>query len=188
GSEKCENDRGSAGPRKLYADQSSCIIVFVSSEETVPRIMMHKDLTDEEILTYLCKLNIEEKDANQLIKLLGDWIKDLKIYGYWIKEGMIRIHKIVFYSIENDFHQTQIMKGELNHAIGNVIVKELVKNEKIEYDEFIKLVNNKEIADKLIQANVFSYNLENNFVTFQSRTKEIFVKENLRGVFSYSKQ
>ncbi|CAI2191227.1 6313_t:CDS:2, partial [Funneliformis geosporum] len=155
-------------------------------------ILDNINLTDEEILIYLCKLNIEEKDANQLIELLGDWIKDLKIYGYWIKEGMTlkdkKIHKIVFYSIENDFHQAQIMKSEVNHAISNVIVDELVKNEKIEYDEFIKLVNNKEIADKLIQANVFSYNLENNFVTFQSRTKEIFVKENLRGVFSYSKQ
>ena len=27
---------------KLYADQSSCIIVFVSSEGTVPRMMMRK--------------------------------------------------------------------------------------------------------------------------------------------------
>ncbi|CAI2186264.1 11898_t:CDS:2 [Funneliformis geosporum] len=165
---------------------------LTNSMLTSPVASLCLDLTDEEILIYLCKLNIEEKDANQLIELLGDWIKDLKIYGYWIKEGMTlkdkKIHKIVFYSIENDFHQAQIMKSEVNHAISNVIVDELVKNEKIEYDEFIKLVNNKEIADKLIQANVFSYNLENNFVTFQSRTKEIFVKENLRGVFSYSKQ
>ncbi|CAI2192144.1 16767_t:CDS:2, partial [Funneliformis geosporum] len=107
---------------------------------------------------------------------LCDRIKDLKTYGYWIKEGMTlkdkKVHKIVFYSIENNFHQAQIMKSEVNHAIGNVIVEKLVKNEKIEYDEFIKLVNNKEIADKLIQANVFSYNLENNFITFQSRIKK----------------
>ena len=27
---------------KLYADQSSCVIVFVSSERTVPRMMMHE--------------------------------------------------------------------------------------------------------------------------------------------------
>ncbi|CAI2195112.1 2983_t:CDS:2 [Funneliformis geosporum] len=189
---------------KLYADQSSCVVVFVSSEGTVPRMMMQRsswsradqqpifigDLTDEEALTYLRKLNIEEKDANQLIELLGGRIKDLKTYGYWIQEGktLKEVRKMVFYSVENDFHQAQIMKGEVNHAIGNVIVEELVKNEKIEYSEFIELVNNKEIADKLIQANVFSYNPENNFVTFQSRAKEIFVKENPRGVFSYSKQ
>ncbi|CAI2192515.1 9963_t:CDS:2 [Funneliformis geosporum] len=179
---------------KLYTGQSSCVVVFVSSEgtshaEKVPIFI--RDLIDEEALTYLHKkLHIEEKVANQLIELLGGRINELKDYGNNINEGynFEDVRKMVFYSIENDFHQAQIMEGEVNHAICNVIIQELVKNEKIEYNAFIKLVNNKEIADKLIQANVFSYNPENKFVTFQSRAKEIFVKENPGGVFSYSKQ
>ncbi|CAI2191628.1 7917_t:CDS:2, partial [Funneliformis geosporum] len=129
---------------------------------------------EREVKNY--KANNDGKPPMLILDNISDRIKDLKTYGYWIKEGMTlkdkKVHKIVFYSIENNFHQAQIMKSEVNHAIGNVIVEKLVKNEKIEYDEFIKLVNNKEIADKLIQANVFSYNLENNFITFQSRIKK----------------
>ncbi|CAI2198297.1 3929_t:CDS:2, partial [Funneliformis geosporum] len=187
GPEKCGNDGGSAGPRKtLYwpVQLRRC-----SHAEKVPIFI--RDLIDEEALTYLHKkLHIEEKVANQLIELLGGRINELKDYGNNINEGynFEDVRKMVFYSIENDFHQAQIMEGEVNHAICNVIIQELVKNEKIEYNAFIKLVNNKEIADKLIQANVFSYNPENKFVTFQSRAKEIFVKENPGGVFSYSKQ
>ncbi|CAG8748652.1 14365_t:CDS:2, partial [Gigaspora rosea] len=80
---------------KLYADQGSCIIVFVSSEGLVPRIMMQRsswsraekipivieDLTSKEAFTYLhSKLGIEEKVTNQLIQLLGGRVRDLREY------------------------------------------------------------------------------------------------------------
>ncbi|CAG8650389.1 9555_t:CDS:2, partial [Dentiscutata heterogama] len=87
---------------KLYADQSSCIIVFVSSEGTAPRMMMQRsswsraekkpivieDLTSKEAFTYLhSKLGIEKKVTNQLIQLLGGRIRDLKEYGNMINRG-----------------------------------------------------------------------------------------------------
>lgn len=71
-----------------------------------------------------------------------------------------------------------MIKGERNYIIGEVIIQKLLKNKKIHFDTFIELVNNEQIADELLQANVFSYNLENGSVTFQSHATEVFVKEN----------
>ncbi|CAI2186984.1 17541_t:CDS:2, partial [Funneliformis geosporum] len=179
---------------KLYADQRSCIIVFVSSEGTVPRMMMQRsswsraekkpivieDLTSKEAFTYLhSKLGIEKKVTNQLIQLLGGRIRDLKEYGNMINRGETfeEVRKIVLGVVNHNFHQARMMKGERNHVIGKVIVQELVKNEKIHFDTFIQLVNNEQIADELLQANVFSYNPESSIVTFQSRATEVFVRE-----------
>ena len=81
-------------------------------------------------------------------------------------------------TINHNFHQADMMKGERNHVIGKVIIQELVKNEKIHYNAFIKLINNKQIANELLQANVFSYNPESKIVTFQSCATEAFVREN----------
>ncbi|RIA98243.1 P-loop containing nucleoside triphosphate hydrolase protein [Glomus cerebriforme] len=181
---------------KLYADQRSCIIVFVNSEGTVPRMMMQRsswsrsdqepivigDLTNNEAYIYLHeKLGIEKKVTNQLIQLLGGQIRDLKTYGNKIKnEGVTfeAIRKIVLSTINHNFHQAQMIKGERNHIIGKIIVQELVKNKKIYFDTFIELINNEQIADELLQANVFSYNPESNIITFQSQATEVFVKEN----------
>ena len=71
-----------------------------------------------------------------------------------------------------------MMKGEKNHIIGKVIVQKLLKNKKIHFDTFIELVNNEQIADELLQANVFLHNPENGSVTFRSHATEVFVKEN----------
>ncbi|CAG8636332.1 15296_t:CDS:2 [Funneliformis mosseae] len=87
---------------KLYADQRSCVIVFVSSERTVPRMMMQRsswsradkkpivigDLTNKEAFTFPHgKLGIEEKVANQLIQHLSGRIYDPKTYGDRINRG-----------------------------------------------------------------------------------------------------
>ncbi|RIB17163.1 P-loop containing nucleoside triphosphate hydrolase protein [Gigaspora rosea] len=179
---------------KLYADQSSCIIVFVSSEGTAPLMMMQRsswsraekdpivieDLTSEEAFTYLhSKLGIEKKVTNQLIQLLGGRIRDLKEYGNRINRGETfeKVRKIVIRAVNHNFHQAEMLEGERNHVIGKVIVQELVKNGKIDFDTFIKLVNNKQIANELLQANVFSYNPESGTVTFQSHATEVFVRE-----------
>ncbi|CAG8796315.1 12822_t:CDS:2, partial [Dentiscutata erythropus] len=209
---------------KLYADQSSCIIVFISSEGTAPHMMMQRsswsraekdpivieDLTSKEAFTYLHnKLGIEKEVTNQLIQLLGGRIRDLKEYGNRINRGktfesesiyyldnddgilqeycvnvliilnilLSEVHKTVIHAVNHNFHQAEMMEGEKNHVIGKVIVQKLVKNEKIDFDTFIKLVNNKKIADELLQANVFSYNPESRTVTFQSRATEVFVRE-----------
>jgi hypothetical protein len=147
------------------------------------------DLTNEEAFTYLhSKLGIEEKVANQLIQLLGGRIRNLKTYGDMINIGETfkEVRKIVLGTVNYNFHQARMMEGERNHVIGKRIIQELVKNEKIDFDAFIKLVNNEQIADELLQANVFSYDPESRLVTFQSRATEVFVRESpefsLKGV------
>ncbi|GBB89739.1 hypothetical protein RclHR1_16510008 [Rhizophagus clarus] len=94
-----------------------------------------------------------------------------------VGETFEEVRKIVLGAVNQNFHQAQMMEGEDNHVIGKVIIQELVKNNKIHFDAFIKLVNNKRIADELLQANVFSYNPESRIVTFQSRATEVFVRE-----------
>ncbi|CAG8683023.1 4102_t:CDS:2, partial [Racocetra fulgida] len=137
---------------KLHADQSK----RSSWSRAEKNLIVIEDLTSEEAFTYLhSKLGIEKKVTNQLIQLLGSRIRDLKEYD----------------------NMAEMMEGERNHVIGKVIVQELVKNEKIHYDTFIKLVNNKQIANELLQANVFSYNPESRAVTFQSRATKAFVRE-----------
>lgn len=89
----------------------------------------------------------------------------------------LEVREILLGAINHNFHQARMMEGERNYVIGKVIVQELMKNGKIHYDEFIKRVNNEQIANELLQANVFSYNPEDKIVTFQSRTTEVFVKE-----------
>ncbi|RIA98375.1 hypothetical protein C1645_812787 [Glomus cerebriforme] len=126
------------------------------------------DLTNKEAFIYL-----HEK--------LGGRIYDLKTYGDKIKKEGVTfevVHKIVLGTINHNFHQAQMMKGERNHIIGKIIIQELVKNKKIHFDTFIELVNNEQIADELLQANVFSYNPESSIITFQSQATEVFVKEN----------
>ena len=90
---------------------------------------------------------------------------------------LLEIRKIVLDSISSNCHQALIMEGEEYHVIGKVIIQKLLLNDKIHYDTFVKLVNNKQIADKLIQANVFSYNPESKMVTFQSRATEVYARE-----------
>jgi len=82
----------------------------------------------------------------------------------------------VLRDISHNFHVAQMKKGEKNHNVGKAIIQKLVKNEKIDFDTFIELVNNKQVADELLQANVFSYNPESEIVTFQSRAT-VFVRE-----------
>lgn len=89
----------------------------------------------------------------------------------------LEVHEVVLRIINRNFHQARMMGGERNHVIGKVIVQELVKHKKIPFDTFIELINNEQIANELLQANVFSYNPESNTVSFQSHATEVFVRE-----------
>ena len=89
---------------------------------------------------------------------------------------LLEIRKTVLNTVNSNFHQARMMEGERNHIIGKVIVQKLLSNDKIHLDTFIKLVNNEQMADELLQTNVFSYNPESKMVIFQSRATEIFAR------------
>ena len=46
------------------------------------------------------------------------------------------------------------------------------------YKEFLKIVKDNVMADKLLQVNVFSFNMRENTVTFQSSLVKAYVTEN----------
>jgi len=49
----------------------------------------------------------------------------------------------MFGIINHNFYKAEMMEGENNHAISKHIIQEFVKNKKIHFDAFIKLINNK---------------------------------------------
>src|SRR5689334_3476882 len=87
------------------------------------------------------------------------------------------VRKDVFSAIESNFRDAKVLKGQPNHVIGTTLIQEILKNKKIHLRRFIELVNDDEKSEQLLQANIFSYNLANNMIKFQSRATEAFVKE-----------
>ncbi|CAI2168511.1 4464_t:CDS:2 [Funneliformis geosporum] len=125
--EELENTRHNSN---VNPQQHYCVIVFVSSERSVSRMMMH--LTNEDALTFLCKLDIEKKYANQLIELVGGRICDLKTYGDEIKTGKTfeEIREAVFSTVESNFLKAKMVAGGNNQVIDNVVIQELLKMKK----------------------------------------------------------
>ncbi|KAF0451241.1 P-loop containing nucleoside triphosphate hydrolase protein [Gigaspora margarita] len=103
-----------------------------------------------------------------IINNINGQICNLKEYSNLINRGMPfeEVRKTVLSAIDDNFHQAQMIKSKRNHVSGKVIVQEMLKNKKIGLNTFIKLVNNKQMGDELLQANVFSYNPESRTVTF----------------------
>ncbi|RHZ80064.1 hypothetical protein Glove_139g39 [Diversispora epigaea] len=138
------------------------------------------EITNEEAFDYLHnKLGIEEKVAKQLIQLIGGRIRDLLTFGEKIKNGYTfeEVRESVLGVVSENFDQAEIEVGGSNYAAGKRVIQELMKNEKIDFHTFKKLVNDKQMADALLQANVFSYNPKSKIITFQSRATKLFVGE-----------
>jgi hypothetical protein len=84
----------------------------------------------------------------------------------------------VFDSIQRQFIKAQLMAGQPNHAAGKRIIQELLKNKAIPLLEFISIVKDSKLTDRLLQSNIFSYNAATMIVTFHSRATEVFAAQN----------
>ena len=73
-------------------------------------------------------------------------------------------------------NEAQMMENQENHDGGARIVRELLKKKNIHHNTFVALVK-RESDKQLLRANIFSYNLADNTITFRSRAIEVFVKE-----------
>src|SRR4051812_32470535 len=73
-----------------------------------------------------------------------------------------------------------IGKGKKFEFIGKKAIQELAKKEDktMTLDEFTSIIQNEKLADELLQENVFSHNVVNQTVNFQSRLMEVYVMEN----------
>jgi len=192
---------------KYHADESNYVTVFVSSEGTVPRMMMTRsswsrakhpvvigDLTETEALKYLeAKLGITEKRlsarkeeieqlssiAMKLFELLGGRIGHLKMYSDDIANGMTfeGVRYKASSAAKNSFSEARMLKGQANHGIGKRIIQELLKKTKIDIEDYYNLVNNEDLAERILRANVFSFDPAEQTITFQSRLIETYVRE-----------
>src|SRR4051794_34310030 len=59
------------------------------------------------------------------------------------------------------------------------IFQHIFKNGQIKRDDFDGLVKNEEAAEYLLKANIFSYIPSTDDITFQSKTVEVYICENL---------
>ncbi|RUS14985.1 P-loop containing nucleoside triphosphate hydrolase protein [Endogone sp. FLAS-F59071] len=181
---------------KTHADKRDYVVVFVSSEGSIPRSMMLRsawsraktpivigDVTEKEALNYLAKVGIKKEDAQLLYELVGGRMRYLKDFSDEILEGQKfeDVHQMALTKVEESFEEAKMARSSgRNFEIGKPVILELLKEGTITYARFRKLVPDDEIANELLQLNVFSYNPAKKTVTFQSRLAENYVKANLQ--------
>ena len=88
------------------------------------------------------------------------------------------IRKDAFTEVADYFRQAGIETKGKYWSAGKRVIQKLMKDNTVTYKEFLKIVNDNVMADELLQANVFSYNMRENTVTFQSRLVKAYVTEN----------
>ncbi|RUS15388.1 hypothetical protein BC937DRAFT_92525 [Endogone sp. FLAS-F59071] len=164
------------------AGESTPLFVFVTQSEwhraNVP--FMIGDLSGEEALKFLQeKLGIDDKKANQLIKLVGGRIMHLKDYGKQIQDGQQfeLIRENAFSSLKNQFSKAEMLQKQSNLEHGKRVIQELLKRKQIKFGEYCNLVGNERVANQLLSANVFSFDPVNQMVSFQSPLMYAYVQE-----------
>ena len=90
------------------------------------------------------------------------------------------IRKDAFTEVASYFSQAGIENKGKYWSVGKRVIQELIKKENntITHNEFLEFVNDSVTADKLLQANVFSFNVQKRTVTFQSSLVKAYVMEN----------
>src|SRR5436305_14821964 len=86
---------------KNATDDGMATVVFVTSEDSVPRIMMERsswsrrgvvmeipDVSEGEAINYLGKRNINKEDANNIYNLVGGRLTDLNFAAVGIRNGL----------------------------------------------------------------------------------------------------
>jgi hypothetical protein len=61
-----------------------------------------------------------------------------------------------------------VLPGGRFHKQGKALIAKLLERGAISYKAYVKIAGNEEIADEILQENLFSYHLHTRTVTFQS--------------------
>ncbi|RIA98869.1 P-loop containing nucleoside triphosphate hydrolase protein [Glomus cerebriforme] len=169
---------------KDYADKGSIIIVFVSSESLIPRLLQSRsawsrattlqigDISDEAAVKFLQDSGIEENISKYAVKYLtGGRFTLLNLfqnkYKMTPKNVLEEYKKHLFMSIKEDMRSMKLPK---NHKI---FIK-LIESHAIDIDQATNIIP-LDMIRELIEANILRH--QNYTVSFHSRYVENYFKE-----------
>ncbi|RHZ80759.1 hypothetical protein Glove_132g108 [Diversispora epigaea] len=170
---------------KFNADESTCITIFITSEGSVPRrmeLIEIGDLNEKESKEYLInKYNIKEDDAKKLYEMVGGRIVNLKdaAEDYTTGKSFEDIKKKIFNEVFSNFERANVNPGQKNHEAAKIIIKTLLNSNNVLHVSMLRELTNVEPGD-LLENNVFAYHPKDMTVTFQSRSIEYYIQENVK--------
>ncbi|RGB36705.1 hypothetical protein C1646_782981 [Rhizophagus diaphanus] len=176
---------------KRNADDRKYIAVFVSSEGSVPPknavawsradtpVIEIGDLSERESMEYLNKCRIDETEAKKLYELVGGRIIDLVTVANKSLKGKSfeDIKKNILMKVEDKMSAAKLLKNYQHYEVGKIVIDALLKSKELRRTTYEEFFDKPEVANEILEANVFSYHPEKNVVTFQSRAVEVYVQE-----------
>jgi hypothetical protein len=75
------------------------------------------------------------------------------------------------------FKTAQLLRKQSNHEAGKKAIRALLDSKELDFTTFMEFFDNYEEADRVLEANVFSYHPEKHTVTFQSQSVESYIRE-----------
>jgi hypothetical protein len=70
-----------------------------------------------------------------------------------------------------------MLKKQQNNPVGQRVVQELMLKKTITLENFFEVADNEQIANELLQGNVFMFNPADQTVSFHSALTELYVRE-----------
>ncbi|CAG8716452.1 8792_t:CDS:2 [Gigaspora margarita] len=180
---------------KKGADKREYVVVFVTSEGSVPGRMEQRsawsrakqpvieigDLSEEESMEYLTKKRkINEVEAKKLYKLVGGRIVELKSVAddFIAGQSFEVIKQSILTKVKKKFDSANLLRNQSNHEAGKRLIKVLLDSKEIDTDLFREYFKD-EKYNEVLEANVFAYHPSRDCITFQSRSIEYYIRENV---------
>ncbi|CAG8783923.1 20780_t:CDS:2, partial [Gigaspora rosea] len=161
---------------KESADEKKYIVVFVTSDGSVPKRMLARsawsragkdileigDLTENEAIDYLTNKHkvCNDTEAKKLYELIGGRLATLN-YAALSKLSYEEIKKAIFIELERKFSIAEIDRGQLNHKKAKQILKALLQSndKEISYRILQEMAEGNTVLDTLLSNNILSYHL-----------------------------
>ena len=154
-------------------------------------------MSEKQALDYLGHRKIKEKQAAEIYELVGGRMMHLKSVtqdiglkktlagmctacspenGYFLT-AFTEVRTILFNDARNELLSAGIYRGRCDQKAGAVIIRELLEKESISHNDYFRLVD-AATGDRLLESNVFAFNINSGKITFQSTLMRRYCKAN----------
>ena len=89
------------------------------------------------------------------------------------------IKQSILDEVEKKFQSAQLLPNDPYYEIGKSLISDLLKSNELSFLAFKIYFDKVEELNEVLGNNVFSYHPEKNIVTFQSRSVESYIQENV---------
>ncbi|KAN0073167.1 hypothetical protein V8E54_008387 [Elaphomyces granulatus] len=165
---------------KEAADRGIAKAVFVTNEGRVPRqrsawsrnqgILEIGDISQDEAFDYMKRRNVDPEQAMSIYALVGGRMVSLE----FTENNLDR-------EVQLDGLYSKLL-GRF-HKQGKALIAKLLEDGVISYDAYVEIAGNEEIADEMLQENLFSYHLHAGTVTFKSTPIQQYCHANWSKLF-----